>query len=158
MRTPLGILEKVRPAHKASETWPALLALSCAALVAILCSHFVYAPGMYVGFNNVRAAANSHLTTPTTTLGDLAQTSTTVTLISARGAGVYVIAGRVVDDTGLKMELQRLANDKTLLSRPVLIKADALLTLQSFISVCESVRKAGFPGVLIAADQPTDQR
>jgi biopolymer transport protein ExbD len=108
---------------------------------------------MYVGFSNVRAAANSHLTTPVTNVGDLAQTSTTVTLISARGAGVYVIDGRVVDDAGLKVELQRLAADQTLLSRPVLIKADALLTMQSFISVCESVRRAGFPGVLIAADE-----
>jgi biopolymer transport protein ExbD len=153
MHTPLGILEKVRPAQKDSGTWPVLLALVCAALIAVLCSHFVYAPGMYVGFSNVRAAANSHLTTPVTNVGDLAQTSTTVTLISARGAGVYVIDGRVVDDAGLKVELQRLAADKTLLSRPVLIKADALLTMQSFISVCESVRRAGFPGVLIAADE-----
>lgn len=153
MRTPLGILEKVQPASKASETWPALLAFTCAALIAVLSSHFVYTPGMYIGFNNIHTAANSRLKTPVSMVGDLAQTSTTVTLISARGAGVYVIAGRVVDDAGLKVELQRLAMDKTLLSRPVLIKADALLTLQSFISVCESVRQAGFPGVLIAADE-----
>ena len=38
-------------------------------------------------------------------------------------------------------------------SRPILIKADASLTMQSFLDVCELARKAGFPGVLVAADE-----
>jgi biopolymer transport protein ExbD len=35
----------------------------------------------------------------------------------------------------------------------VLIKADASLTMQMFLEVCELARQAGFPGVLIAADE-----
>jgi biopolymer transport protein ExbD len=32
-------------------------------------------------------------------------------------------------------------------ARPVLIKADASLTMQGFLEVCELARGAGFPGV-----------
>jgi len=90
--------------------------------------------------------------TPKLASGDMARTSLTVTLVSARGAGVFVVAGRVVDRDGLAAELRRVAaagGD----ARPILIKADASLTMQSFLEVCELARKAGFPGVLIAADE-----
>jgi biopolymer transport protein ExbD len=35
----------------------------------------------------------------------------------------------------------------------VLIKADASLTMKLFLEVCELAREAGFPGVLVAADE-----
>lgn len=152
MRTPLGILEKVRPVERGVDFLPLALALTCAALVAVLASHFVYAPGMYVGFDERLAATTRNLTTPKTNVGDMARTATTVTLISARGTGVFVVAGRVVDRDGLDLELRRVAA-KGGSSRPVLIKADASLTMQSFLEVCELARKAGFPGVLVAADE-----
>lgn len=153
MRTPLGILEKVRPVERGVDFLPLALALTCAALVAVLTSNFVFAPGMYVGFDERLAASNRKLTTPTTNVGDMARTATTVTLLSARGTGVFVVAGRVVDLKGLRAELQTLAKNKAALGRPVLVKADGGLTMQSFLTVCELVRSAGFPGVLIAADE-----
>ena len=153
MRTPLGILEKVRPVERGVDFLPLALALTCAALVAVLASNFVYAPGMYVGFDNTLAAATRNLTTPKTNVGDMARTATTVTLISARGTGVFVVAGRVVDREGLRAELQTLSKNKAAVARPVLVKADGALTMQSFLTVCEVVRSAGFPGVLIAADE-----
>jgi biopolymer transport protein ExbD len=153
MRTPLGILEKVRPVERGVDFLPLALALTCAALVAVLASHFVYAPGMYVGFDERLAATTRNLTTPKTNVGDMARTATTVTLISARGTGVFVVAGRVVDRDGLRTELQTLAKNKAAQTRPVLVKADGALTMQSFLTVCELVRAAGFPGVLIAADE-----
>jgi len=153
MRTPLGILEKVRPVERGVDFLPLALALTCAALVAVLASNFVYAPGMYVGFDERLAATTRTLTTPKTNVGDMARTATTVTLISARGTGVFVVAGRVVDREGLRTELQTLAKNKAAQARPVLVKADGALTMQSFLTVCELVRAAGFPGVLIAADE-----
>ena len=72
MRTPLGILEKVRPVERGVDFLPLALALTCAALVAVLASNFVYAPGMYVGFDERLAATTRNLTTPKTNVGDMA--------------------------------------------------------------------------------------
>jgi biopolymer transport protein ExbD len=152
MRTPLGVLEKVRPAQQGLDFVPLALALVCAALTFVLSSEFVYAPGMYVGFDNRPAAVSPSLKTPKLVSGDLARTSLTVTLVSARGTGVFVVAGRVVDRDGLGAELRRVAAAGGS-ARPVLVKADASLTMQSFLEVCELARNAGFPGVLVAADE-----
>jgi biopolymer transport protein ExbD len=119
----------------------------------ILTAHFVYAPGMYIGFNTVPAANTKNINVPKSSGGDMAQTATTVTLLSARGTGVFVVSGRVVDNAGLKTELHRVAQINGARLRPVLIKADAALTLQNFITVCDLVRAEGFPGVLIATDE-----
>ncbi len=153
MRTPLGVLEKVRPVERGVDFLPLALVLACAGLVAVLASSFVYAPGLYVGFDERVGAVSRDLTTPRTNVGDMARTATTVTLVSARGTGVFVVAGRVVDREGLRGELLALAKNKAAQARPVLVKADAALTLQSFLTVCELVRSAGFPGVLVAADE-----
>ena len=53
---------------------------------------------------------------------------------------------------GLGAELRRVAAAGGS-ARPVLVKADASLTMQSFLEVCELARNAGFPGVLVAADE-----
>ncbi len=152
MRTPLGVLEKVRPPEQGLDFVPLALALVCAALTYVLSAEFIFAPGMYVGFDERPGAVASTLQTPKLAAGDMARTALTVTLVSARGAGVYVVAGRVVDREGLDLELRRVAA-KGGAARPVLIKADASLTMQSFLEVCELARKAGFPGVLVAADE-----
>jgi biopolymer transport protein ExbD len=151
MRTPLGVLEKVRPAERGLDFAPLALALACAALTYALSAEFVFAPGMYVGFDG-RSVAATTLTTPALAKPDLARTSATVTLVSARGAGVFVVAGRVVDRGGLAAELRRVAAAGGS-SRPVLIKADVALTMQTFLEVCALARGAGFPGVLVAADE-----
>jgi biopolymer transport protein ExbD len=145
-------LEKVRPAERGLDFAPLALALVCAALTYVLSAEFVFAPGMYVGFDQRPAAFASTLATPRTSAPDLARTSLTVTLLSARGTGVFVVAGRVVDRTGLGAELRRVAASGGS-ARPVLIKADASLTMQTFLEVCELARQAGFPGVLVAADE-----
>jgi biopolymer transport protein ExbD len=145
-------LEKVRPAERGLDFAPLALALVCAALTYVLSAEFVFAPGMYVGFDQRPGAVASTLTTPRTAAPDLARTSLTVTLVSARGTGVFVVAGRVVDRTGLGAELRRVAASGGS-ARPVLIKADASLTMQTFLEVCELARQAGFPGVLVAADE-----
>ncbi len=152
MRTPLGVLEKVRPTEKGIDYIPLALALVCAGLVSALASDFVYSPGMYVGFDQRQVSVSRNLKTPKSTIGDMARTSLTVTLVSARGTGVFVVAGRVVDRAGLGTELRRVAAAGGA-SRPVLIKADASLTMQTFLEVCELARTAGFPGVMIAADE-----
>jgi biopolymer transport protein ExbD len=153
MDTPLGVLGKVRPASRSLDPTPFVLVLVCAALVAVISSNFIYTPGMYVGFNNVPAAASTKIQIPVSRSGDMAKTATTVTLVSARGTGIYVVAGRVVDREGLKNELHKLALKPGTLSRPVLVKADSLLTLQSFVGVCDLIRAEGFPGILIATNE-----
>ena len=153
MQTPLGILEKVRPVDRGIDSLPFILFLVCGCLLSILTAQFVYAPGMYIGFNTVPAANTKNINVPKSSTGDMAQTATTVTLLSARGTGVFVVGGRVVDQSGLRVELHRIAQIKGSNLRPVLIKADAALTLQNFITVCDLVRAEGFPGVLIAAEE-----
>jgi biopolymer transport protein ExbD len=145
-------LEKVRPAERGLDFAPLALALVCAALTYVLSAEFVFAPGMYVGFDQRPGAVASTLATPRTSAPDLARTSLTVTLVSARGTGVFVVAGRVGDRTVLGAELRRVAAAGGS-ARPVLIKADASLTMQMFLEVCELARQAGFPGVLVAADE-----
>jgi biopolymer transport protein ExbD len=107
---------------------------------------------MYVGFDDRASAVSPTMNTPKLAAGDMARTSLTVTLVSARGSSVFVVAGRVVTREGLALELSRVAAQGGS-SRPILIKADASLTMQSFLDVCELARKAGFPGVLVAADE-----
>ena len=131
---------------------PFALALVCAALTYALSAEFVFSPGMYVGFDQRPGAVSPTLKTPKLANGDMARTALTVTLVSARGTGVFVVAGRVVDRDGLGAELRRVAAAGGS-GRPVLIKADAALTMQSFLEVCELARNAGFPGVLVAADE-----
>ncbi len=152
MQTPLGVLAKVRQPETGLDAVPLALALVCAALLYALSAEFVFAPGMYVGFDQRIPAVSRNLNPPKTTIGDLARTSLTVTLVSARGTGIFVVAGRVVDRDGLNAELVRVAAAGGK-ERPILIKADAALTMQSFLDVCELARKAGFPGVLVAADE-----
>jgi biopolymer transport protein ExbD len=153
MQTPLGILAKVRPVDRKIDPVPFILFLVCAGLLSVLTANFVYAPGMYIGFNTVPAANTKNINVPKSSTGDMAQTATTVTLLSARGTGIFVVGGRVVDNAGLRTELQRIAKIKGSNLRPVLVKADAALTLQNFITVCDLVRAEGFPGVLIAAEE-----
>ena len=152
MRTPLGVLEKVRPAERGLDFVPLALALVCAALTYVLSAEFVFAPGMYVGFKDGDFAVSPSLKTPKLASGDLARTSLTVTLVSARGTGVFVVAGRVVDRDGLGAERRRVAAAGGT-GRPLRVKADASLTMQSFLEVCELARSAKFPGVLVAADE-----
>ncbi|MEY3853849.1 MAG: hypothetical protein RI910_2829, partial [Verrucomicrobiota bacterium] len=59
---------------------------------------------MYVGFDDRAGAVSTTMKTPKLASGDMARTSLTLTLVSARGAGVYVVAGRVVDREGLELE------------------------------------------------------
>jgi biopolymer transport protein ExbD len=57
-----------------------------------------------------------------------------------------------VNRDSLGAELRRVAASGGS-ARPVLIKADASLTMKLFLEVCELAREAGFPGVLVAADE-----
>ena len=66
MRTPLGILEKVRPVERGVDFLPLALVLTCAGLVSVLTSNFVYAPGMYVGFDERLGAVTTKLDPPKT--------------------------------------------------------------------------------------------
>lgn len=152
--SPLGVLHRVRKARQGVDAAPLALAAVCAALVAALASDFVYAPGMYVGFDGTKSTALSRtLDVPRAATAEMARTALTVTLVSTRGTGVYVVDGRVVDAAQLKSELQRIVNEGGG-SRPVLIKADGALMMRDFMSVCSAAKSAGFPGVLIAAAEP----
>lgn len=150
MNTPLGVLRRVRKARQGVDAAPLALAVVCLGLVSALASDFVYSPGMYVGFDGSKSPALSRtLEAPDVVTKDMARTALTVTLISTRGTGVYVIAGRVVNFEQLRNELINMS-DKGRKDRPVLIKADGALMMRDFLKVCEAVRDAKFPGVLIA--------
>jgi biopolymer transport protein ExbD len=153
MRTPLGVLAKVRPLEQGLDFTPLAAAGLACALVWLLVGQFVLIPGTYVAFDEREAAVSRQPQVPRNAATDLARTATAVTLVSARGTGIYVVAGRVIDRTGLQKELSRVAATGGR-DRPVLIKADAALTMQAFVEVCALARAAGFPGVLIATEEP----
>jgi biopolymer transport protein ExbD len=150
MNTPLGVLRRVRKARQGVDAAPLALTLVCLGLVSALSSDFVYSPGMYVGFDRAKSPALSRtLEIPEVVTREMARTALTVTLVSTRGTGVYVVGGRVVDFAQLREELKSIA-DKGGRDRPVLIKADGALMMRDFLRVCEAARDAKFAGVLIA--------
>ncbi len=150
MNTPLGVLRRVRKARQGVDAAPLALAIVCLGLVSALSSDFVYSPGMYVGFDGAKSPAFSRtLDAPDVVTKEMSRMALTVTLISTRGTGVYVVAGRVVNLEQLRAELITMA-DKGGKDRPVLIKADGALMMRDFLKVCEAVRNAKFNGVLIA--------
>ena len=152
MRTPLGVLAKVRPVDPRPDFTPLALAAVTAALVWTLAGQFALIPGTYVGFDDRAAAFSRRPQVPRAAEPDLARAALGVTLVSARGTEIYVVAGRVIDRAGLQKELVRVAATGAR-DRPILVKADASLTLQAFVEVCALARAAGFPGVLIATEE-----
>ncbi|MGA0133604.1 MAG: ExbD/TolR family protein [Opitutales bacterium] len=157
IETPLGVLRRVRTARQGVDAAPLALAIVCAALVGALSSDFVYAPGMYVGFDGSRSPAMLRtLEVPAVKTTEMALTSATVTLISTRGTGLCVADGQVMSYKELD---QHLGLKKTggANHRPVLIKADGALMMRDFMEVCAMARKHGFPGVLIAANNPPNK-
>ena len=157
MRTPLGVLAKVRPAEQGLDLAPLALAGLALALVWTLVAHFALTAGTAVAFDERVVAFARRTQVPRNAEPDLARTAAAVTLISARGTGIYVVAGRVIDRAGLRKELSRVAATGGR-DRPVLVKADAALTMQAFVELCALVREAGFPGVLIATEEPRGER
>jgi biopolymer transport protein ExbD len=157
MRTPLGVLAKVRPPEQGLDLVPLALAGLALALVWTLIGHFTLIPGTYVAFDERVAAYARRSQVPRGAAPDLARTSAAVTLVSARGTGIYVVAGRVIDRAGLRKELNRVAATGGR-DRPILVKADAALTMQAFVELCGLAREAGFPGVLIATEEPAGER
>jgi biopolymer transport protein ExbD len=164
METPLGVLRRVRKARQGVDAAPLALALVCAGLVAALSSDFVYSPGMYVGFDGSKSPAVARLNIPRSVKGDekhpekdvdlapsMAQTALTVTLVSTRGMGVFVVDGRVVTSDQLVVELKQAA-ERGGTARPLLIKTDGSLMMRDFMVFCAAARKAHFPGVMIAAN------
>ncbi len=152
--SPLGVLRRVRKARLGVDAAPLALAGVCLGLIGALASDFVYSPGMYVGFDGrISPALSRRLEVPPVATAEMARTSLTVTLVSTRGTGVYVVDGRVVDLGQLDSELKKVAGTAGR-ARPVLIKADGALMMRDFLRVCAAAKQAGFPGVLIAAGEP----
>jgi uncharacterized membrane protein len=153
MRTPLGVLAQVRSVDQRLDFTPLALTAVAVGLVWTLAAQFALLPGTYVGFDERAAAFSRHPPPPRVADPDLARAALGVTLVSARGTDIYVVAGRVIDRAGLQQELARVAATGAR-DRPILVKADASLTLQAFVEVCALARAAGFPGVLIATEDP----
>lgn len=152
MRTPLGVVDRVQPAEGGLSLVALALAASAIGLVALLASPLVYCPGIAIGFDN-RRFASSHLEAPVTASPDLARVGAVATLVSARGAGTYVIEGRIVQGRdGLAAEFRRIASNPARRELPVLVKADKSQTLQGLADILTAARAAGFPGILLATD------
>lgn len=152
MRTPLGVLGRVQPAEGG-------LSLPCVALAAVsiglsaaLASPLAYYPGVAMGFDGRPFA----LRTPTLSAPsnpDLARVGAVATLVSARGAGTYVVEGRIIQGRdSLQSEFRRIAANPARRALPVLVRADRSQTLQGLADVHAAARAAGFPGVLLATE------
>lgn len=152
MRTPLGVLERVQPAEGGLSPLAFILAATALGLTAVLASPLVHCPGIAIGFDNRRMAA-SPVAVPGLAAPDLARVGSVATLLAARGAGTYVIEGRIVQGReGLLAELRRIAANPARRDLPVLVKADRSQTLQSLADIVGAARAAGFPGILLATE------
>lgn len=152
MRTPLGVLARVQPAEGGPSLPAFILAATAIGLTAVLASPLVHCPGIAIGFDN-RPIATSTLAAPSLATPDLARVGAVATLLSARGAGTYVIEGRIVQGRdALLAELRRIAANPARRELPVLVKADKSQTLQGLADVVGTVRSAGFPGILLATE------
>lgn len=152
MRTPLGVLQRVQPAEGGLSPVSFILAATALGLTAVLASPLVHCPGIAIGFDN-RKIAGSRLDVPALDTPDLARVGAVATLLSARGAGTYVIEGRMVQGReALLAELRRIAANPSRRELPVLVKADKSQTLQGLADVLGAARAAGFPGILLATE------
>lgn len=152
MRTPLGVLGRVQPAEGGLSLACVVLAAVSLGLAATLASPLAYCPGIALGFEG----RPSTLKVPR--IGesggaDLARVGAVATLVSARGAGTYVIEGRIVQGReSLLAELRKVAANPARRDLPILVKADRSQTLQSLADTLAAARAAGFPGILIATE------
>lgn len=152
MRTPLGVLDRVQRAEGGLSLLAIVLAATALGLTALLASPLVYCPGITIGFDNRRVSAQP-IAVASTPTPDLARVATVATLVSARGAGTYVIEGRIVQGReALLGELRRIAANPARRDLPVLVKADKSQTMQGLADVFGAARAAGFPGILLATD------
>jgi len=152
MRTPLGVLDRVQAADGGLSLVSVALAATALGLTAVLTSPLVHCPGIAIGFDS-RAMTLKPLAVPALASPDLARVGAVATLLSARGAGTYVIEGRIVQGRdGLLSELRRIAANPARRDLPVLVKADKSQTLQSLADVLWAARSAGFPGILLATE------
>jgi biopolymer transport protein ExbD len=152
MRTPLGILERVPVAPPRLAALPLVLALACGALAGMLASPLAHYRGLYLSLDGTPAAVPR---VPTTAQADLARVGAVATLVSARGEGTYLLEGRILRGRdALAAELRRLAANPARRARPLLVRADRSQTLQSLADLADAARAAGFPGILLAADNP----
>ena len=152
MRTPLGLIERVQPAEGGLSLLSLALAATSLGLTALVASPLVYCPGVYVGFDGRQVSARP-LEVAGTNSPDLARVGAVATLVSARGAGTYVIEGRILQGRdSLLAELRRIALNPGRRNLPLLVKADKSQTLQSLADVFGAARAAGFPGILLATE------
>lgn len=153
MKTPLGIIARVPLSGPTLPASPLILGLVCAALAALAATYLVRMPGLYLSLDGRPLALPSKL--PAAQAPDLARVGTVATLVSAQGQGVYLLEGRIMQGrAALEVELQRIAKNPARRNLPVLVRADSSQTLGSLAELTESIRQAGFPGILLATDPP----
>jgi len=152
MRTPLGVVDRVQPAPGGLSVLSLALAAAAIGLTAIAASPLAHYPGIPIGFDN-RVISARPIQVASTPSPDLARTAAVATLVSARGAGTYVIEGRIVQGRdSLLAELRRIAANPSRRDLPILVKADRTQTLQGLADIFAATRAAGFPGVLLATE------
>lgn len=152
MRTPLGVLSRVQPAESGLSLPCIALAAISIGLTATLASPLVYYPGIALGFEG-RPVAVQAPTLAAPANPDLARVGAVATLVSARGAGTYVIEGRILQGRdSLQAEFRRIAANPARRALPVLVRADRSQTLQGLADVLAAARAAGFPGILLATE------
>lgn len=151
MRTPLGILERAPVGAPRLAAAPVLLGLACLALAALLASPLAHYRGIYLSLDGSPASIPA---VPVTTQADLARAGAVATLVSARGEGTYLLEGRIVQGRqALESELRRIAANPARRARPLLVRADRSQTLQGMADLMDAARAAGFPGILLAAEE-----
>jgi biopolymer transport protein ExbD len=153
MNTPLGIVARVPVSRPTLPATPLILGLVCTALAALAATYLARMPGLYLSLDGRPLALPSRL--PAAIAPDLTRVGSVATLVSAQGQGVYLLEGRIMQGrAALEVELQRIAKNPARRNLPVLIRADSSQTLGSLAELTESVRQAGFPGILLATDPP----
>lgn len=152
MRTPLGILERVPVGSPRLAATPVLLGLACLALAGLIASPLAHYRGVYLSLDGSPATVPE---VPSSNRADLARVGAVATLVSARGAGTYLLEGRIVDGKdALAVELRRIAANPARRGRPLLVRADRSQTLQGLADLADAARAAGFPGILLATETP----
>lgn len=152
MRTPLGVLSRVQAAESGLSLPCMALAAISIGLTAALASPLAYYPGIALGFEG-RPVAVRAPTIAAPAHPDLGRVGAVATLVSARGAGTYVIEGRIIQGReSLQTELRRIAANPSRRALPVLVRADRSQTMQGLADVLAAARAAGFPGILLATE------
>ncbi len=142
--TPVNVFSKIKKEKISIGVVAILDVLLIAFLISLSMSKFVLAPGLSIDLNS-----NSKL--PTMAQPEYVNTSSDLTVLTAKGNSMIIFEGSICDRSSLVKKMQSSKHKGT-----ILIKADKSLSIQELLDIVQIAKLSGFQKIHIAA-KPEDK-